>query len=187
MLNANIIYAFGPMRRQDLLDVIDMPVGVFNALSSRGLLPFPGDARRAGWGSYTADDAFRLSLFVELTRQGRTQADAASLIREGYDDLLAYVARTDTVAATWFGAFWTRLESDDVATVSRWPLVVSAGSTDAEIGHTLTVIGQSIDAVDAVTLVNANRALERVARRAKRVGLTNSRFDELIELFVVTL
>jgi hypothetical protein len=73
--------------RQDMLEISGMKVPAYDALASRGLLPF-----RAVGGQYGEKHLLKLGLFRALAGSGVSQAVAARAVDQGFDDFDSFVA-----------------------------------------------------------------------------------------------
>lgn len=167
------------MRRGDLLQLTGLTTSVFDALGNRAVLPFKGTGKAAGWGNYSVDDAFRLALFLELTRIGKSQIQAAQLVREQFDELLAKAAQYGE-RSMLFGAFWTRIDVDgEPSSVSPWPLVAELGQVDHAIAETLAKIDERNGHVCEIAAINATEVMRRLYVRAVETELSDARFDDL--------
>lgn len=169
------------MRRGDLTYLGELSVGQFDALVARGLAPFARGRRAAGWGSFTADDAFRLTLFAALTSAGLPQARAASIVRGQYDELIDSLEEGGE-GDIWFGGFSTTASGDDGSTATAWfPLVASFTDLQLEIAKVQSISGDT-DAVDAVVVVNATSVMRRMLRRADEREIVDLRLSKLARL-----
>lgn len=170
------------MRRGDLTYLGELSVGQFDALVARGLAPFSRSRRAAGWGTFTADDAFRVTLFNALTNAGLPQARASSTVRGQYDELIEMVSDGGE-GDVWFGSFSSVAygEADEASATAWFPLI----TTFAELQRTISKVqadGGDHDAVEAVVMINATSVMRRMLRRAEARGIVDRRLSELARL-----
>ena len=169
------------MRRGDILVLVDLSVGQFDALLARGLAPLTQRRRAAGWGKFTADDAFRIALFNALTRAGLPQARASSTVRGEYEDLIEHIKEAGQ-GDVWFGSFATVTEVDGEASATAWfPLIASFDSLAGETERVLRLVGEPGPA-EAAVVVNATAAMRRMLRRAETRDIVDDRLSELARL-----
>lgn len=172
------------MRRADLLSVTGVSVGLFNNLAQRRLMPFPQPAS-GGWGRFTADHAFRLALFLELGRAGRSQEQAAALVRADYDDLLVFASRSGSGGEVLFGSFAIFEQAESEASQLHLPIVclLGGGELDRVVEKSLEAVERERRQVCEVVVINASLVLRRLFERARKVELNDTSFEALAQLF----
>ncbi len=173
------------MRRADLLSVTGVSVGLFNNLAQRHLMPFSQPVS-GGWGRFTADHAFRLALFLELGRAGRSQEQAAALVRAEYDDLLGFASRSGGGGEVLFGSFAIFEEAEDEAAQAYLPVVcfLGAGGLDRVIEQSLEVVERERRQVREIAVINASLVMRRLLESARKVGLYDASFETLEQRFL---
>lgn len=168
------------MRRADLLSVTGVSVGLFNNLAQRHLMPFPQPAS-GGWARFTADHAFRLALFLELGRAGRSQEQAAALVRAEYDDLLVFASRSGRRGEVLFGSFAIFEEAEGEAAQAYLPVVclLGGGGLDRVIERSLEAVERERRQVCEIAVINASLVVRRLLERARKAELNDASFEEL--------
>ena len=78
------------MRTSDLLSVVGMTSTAFTAVLARGVLPFEKGSS-GGWSKFGVEEALRLAMFMDLTAQGMSQAQASKLLRDEFNALLDFL------------------------------------------------------------------------------------------------
>lgn len=172
------------MRRADLLSVTGVSVGLFNNLAQRRLMPFPQPVS-GGWGRFTADHAFRLALFLELGRAGRSQEQAAALVRTEYDDLLMFASRWGSSGEVLFGSFAIFEEAEGEAAQAYLPVVclLGGGGLDRMIEQSLEAVERDRRQVCEIAVINASLVVRRLLERARKVELNGASFEALAQRF----
>lgn len=159
-----------PLRRADLLQLADMSVTAYNALTNRDLMPFTVERPREKWSTYSEEEVIRLSLLKGLTRAGMPQPEAVDLIRnhfiglERLGETIAADERKSRLSPLLFGSatFLIGTEGDE--------LVVPIISTVEKLGRATkdacpTKDGRPARLVRVVT-VSATRCMEEIFDRA---------------------
>ncbi|MNS15573.1 hypothetical protein D3C71_1116190 [compost metagenome] len=169
------------MRRADLLAVTGVSVGLFNNLAQRRLMPFHQPAS-GGWGRFTADHAFRLALFLELGRAGRSQEQAAALVRTEYDDLLFFASRSGSGGEVLFGSFAIFEQAESEASQLHLPIVclLGGGELDRVVEKSLETVERDRRQVCEIAVINASLVLRRLLERARATGLNDASFEALV-------
>lgn len=171
------------MRRADLLDVVQMTSTTFNALAARSLLPLPGGRGDASWKQYRPEDALRLMLLKELTRNGTAQARASTLIRQHFETLIDYVAGDPKPkkAPFMFGLASLPNASLDapVDLGNDVPIVATLGSVDDAIATAVAAAGHKPQQLADLTLVNASACMRMVFVRARRAPAKTTDMHQL--------
>lgn len=172
------------MRRADLLSVTGVSVGLFNNLAQRRLMPFPQPAS-GGWGRFTADHAFRLALFLELGRAGRSQEQAAALVRAEYDDLLVFASGSGSSGEVLFGSFALFEEAEGEAAQAYLPVVclLGGGGLDRVIEQSLEAVERERRQVCEIAVINASLVMRRLLARARKAEHNDASFEALAQRF----
>jgi hypothetical protein len=166
------------MRRAQILDLVGLTAGQFDALIARGLAPLSSQRPAKGWATFSADDALRFGLFSALTRAGVSQAQAGAIVRSQYDDLIEYL-EADVAADVWFGVFSTTASTEgEPGARGYFPLIATLSDMGSRVQQVRTITKDQDD-VDSVTMVNATTTMRGMLDRADRVGLSDARLSEL--------
>lgn len=183
------------MRRGDLLKIVPLSSASFNSLGTRSLLPLKGEKRaeapletmrKEGWGRYTADDAFRIALMLELGRIGYSQLTASWTVRSQYEDLIAF-AENEHRSPILFGTFGTLVEGRDgeESAVAKLPLITTVGGLGSDLDDILNTAGLKSSEVTDVAVVNASKVAASLIGRASAHGVQSSRFARMATTFAV--
>jgi hypothetical protein len=92
------------LSRHDILEIMGMTVPAYDALANRGLLPFR--IKGGTVSRFTEVHLLKMGLFRSLAAAGATQAVAAQVVSNGFDDfdIFAAVSKPSPGSSFAFGA-----------------------------------------------------------------------------------
>lgn len=151
------------MRRADLLHLTGLSATLFNAHVLRGTLPLDMPPGRH-WARFSAGDALKLQVFLNLAKAGRPQQLAGALVRAEFDRVLEFAQASEGSGDVLFGSFGHEVGDDQAAAVAYLPLVSRVGGSglEREVFETLKRAGISSDGLCEIVMVNVSRSMRQL-------------------------
>ena len=149
--------------RQDILEISGMKVPAYDALASRGLLPF-----KVVGGQFGEKHLLKLGMFRALAGSGVSQAVAARAVDRGFDDFDSFVADANapSKAVFFFGVSAVETEPDadwhPIFAVWRPGRPMKLAATTSQDIHTQSPA--------RMVLIDATKVVSEVLEAARRVG-----------------
>lgn len=149
--------------RQDMLEITGMKVPAYDALASRGLLPF-----KAVGGRFDEKHLLKLGMFRALAGSGVSQAVAARAVDRGFDDFDSFVADANVPsnAVFFFGVSAVQTGPDvdwhPVFAVWRPGRPMKLAATRSQVIDTQPPA--------SMVLIDATKVVSEVLEAARRVG-----------------
>jgi hypothetical protein len=149
--------------RQDMLEISGMKVPAYDALASRGLLPF-----KTVGGQFGEKHLLKLGMFRALAGSGVSQAVAARTVDRGFDDFDSFVAdaKASPKAVFLFG-----ISAMETGPDVDWHPIFAVWQPGRPMKLAATR-GQALDSQPParMVLIDATKVVSEVLEAARRVG-----------------